>query len=305
MHQAPGGYFEPLKGRGQACAALLQRPVVSASHFDRFADRDRDRAERLRDRGPVPAAGGPGAAGLEVKWQDRVPGCAREPDNAQLHDAARSTRSIHGKRHGLTRAHVSGELHQRPRTSARGRAARSPVPESSDDAGDPLAVEVPARDHDDLSVLPEQRRREDASVPEGKYGLLARRDDRLVMRKALNAPPICRTKRPDNRCANGGNQSRLAQLPRRQRRVSRQSSFAQCQSSIANAIGNHQSSIQIANRQSEIANYMPSYCGPPPPSGGTQSMIWYGSMMSHVLQCTQFDALICSFFRPSPASTIS
>ena len=39
---------------------------------------------------------------------------------------------------------------------------------------------------------------------------------------------------------------------------------------------------------------MPSYCGPPPPSGGTQVITPYGSMMSQVLQCTQFDALICS-----------
>ena len=46
-----------------------------------------------------------------------------------------------------------------------------------------------------------------------------------------------------------------------------------------------------------MCRYIPSYCGPPPPSGGTQSMIWYGSMMSHVLQWTQFDALICSFLR--------
>ena len=51
--------------------------------------------------------------------------------------------------------------------------------------------------------------------------------------------------------------------------------------------------------------HRPSYCGPSPPSGGTQSMIWYGSMMSQVLQWTQFDALMCSFFVPSPASTIS
>src|SRR4051812_44806872 len=51
--------------------------------------------------------------------------------------------------------------------------------------------------------------------------------------------------------------------------------------------------------------HIPSYCGPPPPSGGTQVITWYGSMMSHVLQWTQFDALTCSFLVPSPASTIS
>jgi hypothetical protein len=42
------------------------------------------------------------------------------------------------------------------------------------------------------------------------------------------------------------------------------------------------------------------YCGPPPPSGVTQLMIWYGSMMSHVLQCTQLLALI--FNRNSPCA---
>ena len=51
--------------------------------------------------------------------------------------------------------------------------------------------------------------------------------------------------------------------------------------------------------------YMPLYCGPPPPSGGTQVITWYGSMMSHVLQCTQFDALICSRWVPSSPRTMS
>src|SRR4030095_11167666 len=35
------------------------------------------------------------------------------------------------------------------------------------------------------------------------------------------------------------------------------------------------------------AVYNRTYSGPPPPSGGTQVMIWYGSMMSQVLQWTQ------------------
>ena len=33
-----------------------------------------------------------------------------------------------------------------------------------------------------------------------------------------------------------------------------------------------------------LSVYIPSYCGPPPPSGGTQVITPYGSMMSHVLQ---------------------
>src|SRR5688572_28271086 len=34
-------------------------------------------------------------------------------------------------------------------------------------------------------------------------------------------------------------------------------------------------------------------------------MIWYGSLMSQALQCTQLAALICSFWPPAPSSTIS
>ena len=34
-------------------------------------------------------------------------------------------------------------------------------------------------------------------------------------------------------------------------------------------------------------------------------MTAYGSMMSHVLQCTQFDALICNRGLPSASRTIS
>ena len=37
--------------------------------------------------------------------------------------------------------------------------------------------------------------------------------------------------------------------------------------------------------------HIPWYFGPPPPSGTTHSMFSYGSAMSHVLQCTQFEKL--------------
>ncbi len=48
--------------------------------------------------------------------------------------------------------------------------------------------------------------------------------------------------------------------------------------------------------------YIPGYTGPPPPSGVTQRIFWRGSLMSQVLQCTQFCALICSRL-PLPASS--
>src|SRR5271166_4409424 len=39
-------------------------------------------------------------------------------------------------------------------------------------------------------------------------------------------------------------------------------------------------------------NYIAVWFGPPPPSGGLQSIFWAGSLMSQVLQWTQFCALI-------------
>src|SRR3954462_4293959 len=45
------------------------------------------------------------------------------------------------------------------------------------------------------------------------------------------------------------------------------------------------------------ARYIPKYFGPPPASGTTHSMMPYGSAMSHVLQCTQFEKLMIG---PSP-----
>src|ERR1700752_1576663 len=50
--------------------------------------------------------------------------------------------------------------------------------------------------------------------------------------------------------------------------------------------------------------HMPEYFGPPPPSGGTQVMLWLGSLMSQVLQWTQFCALITNRGLP-PSSTHS
>src|SRR5262249_12418422 len=57
----------------------------------------------------------------------------------------------------------------------------------------------------------------------------------------------------------------------------------------------------------EDASYRSSYRGPPPPSGVTHVMIWYGSMMSHVLQWTQFEKLIWRrrSFGSLPFGTIS
>jgi len=44
--------------------------------------------------------------------------------------------------------------------------------------------------------------------------------------------------------------------------------------------------------ESHPANHIFAYFGPPPPSGGTQTMFWFGSLISQVLQWTQFCALM-------------
>ena len=44
--------------------------------------------------------------------------------------------------------------------------------------------------------------------------------------------------------------------------------------------------------------YRYEYSGPSPPSGGTHSIIWYGSRISQVLQWTQFEKSTWSFFLP-------
>ena len=64
----------------------------------RLADRQRDRAERLRNLRAVPAPGRPVAIRLDVKRQDRMPGRAGEPDGAGLRDARRAARAVDGER---------------------------------------------------------------------------------------------------------------------------------------------------------------------------------------------------------------
>src|SRR5262249_54029477 len=140
-----------------------------------------------------------------------------------------------------------------------------------DDARNPLAVEVLARHDDDAAVAPEQGRGQNPSVPEREDWLSARGDDRVVVREAVDAPAIGRAEALDDR---RGGRREPPGLP------------------------------HLLRRQAGLC-HMPSYWGPPPPSGGTQSMIWEGSMVSHVLECTPFRQLTCSRLVPSPASTIS
>ena len=60
-----------------------------------------------------------------------------------------------------------------------------------------------------------------------------------------------------------------------------------------NAVGGGTWGVQAASDRAARSTYRIPYSGPPPPSGGTQVMIWYGSRMSQVLQWTQFEKSTC------------
>ena len=122
-------------------------------------------------------------------------GRAREQHRAGLRDPRRAARTVDRERGRTARRQLAPQLHQRARAAARRRSARGAVAEAPDDAGDPLAVEILAGDDDDAAVAPEERGGQDAAVPEREDRLPAGRDDRFVVREAVDAPPIGRTER--------------------------------------------------------------------------------------------------------------
>src|SRR5262249_1260894 len=88
-------------------------------------------------------------------------------------------------------------------------AARGAVAEASDDAGDPLAVEVLAGDDDDAAAAEVDGGGKDAAVPERHDRLAAAVQYPLVVFGALGAPAKRRSERCDDRIAERGNQARL------------------------------------------------------------------------------------------------
>ena len=108
------------------------------------------------------------------------------------------------------------------------------------------------------------------------------------MLQPLDAPAQRVTERVDQRIAEAGDRRDLRALAAGRAPVAHESE-----------LDHDRSRPNASDSRLGDCDYMPSYCGPPPPSGGTQVITWYGSMMSHVLQCTQFDALICRRGVPS------
>src|SRR5207248_8825674 len=103
-------------------------------------------------------------------------------------------------------------LNQRPAPAARRRSARGAVAEPLDDAGNPLAVEVLARDDDDAAVAEEDRGRQDAAVPERHDRLVAAKDDGVVVLEAVDAPLERRAERGAEAIANRGDRRGLQSL---------------------------------------------------------------------------------------------
>ena len=240
----------------------------TSRNFDRAPDGDRKMTARLRDLMPIPAVDSPIRRRLDVERHDGIAGGARQPCGAGLGHTRRTSRAIHGEGCGVPVRHLSPQLSKRSRTTTRRGSSSRVIAEPAHQPRDPLPVEILACHRDNAAIAEVQRRRQNPAVPKSQNWLTPLVLDALKMIGTSLNPAVGSTERLDDRHTYGGDRSNLELAP--------------CGKL-----------------------HRPSYWGPSPPSGGTQSMIWYGSMMSHVLQWTQFDALMCSFLVPSPASTIS
>ena len=229
--------LEPDQRLGEPLPILIDhRRAGLRRDIDRFADGDRHVAPRLRHLVPIPAVHRPETARLDVKREERIAGRAGEPHGARLNDACRTARTVDAEGRRMAVRHVVAQLDESARAASRRGPARGAVPESADQPRDPLAVEVLARDDDDPAIAEVQRGRENASVPEREDRPAALALDVGEMRLSLLAPRVGAAERFDDRRANRRDRRRLDVLSTRER-------------------------------------HRPSYWGPSPPSGGTQSMI--------------------------------
>ena len=274
--------------------SMRLRSTVSGSvswHHERLADRNRHVRERLRNHPAIPAPRRPVPAGLDVKRQDRMAGRAGEPHGAGLGDPCRAARPIDREGGRVPRSQLPPHLHQRAAAAARRRSAGGPEPEPRHQPRDPLAVEVLAGHRDDAALAPVERGREDPAVPERQDRRPALLHQRVVVLRAFDAS----TSTSPRACRRAGAPARQSRRPWRAADGSGTLYIANSAkiANIANieilllltAVRLLRSEFQrrpvplpmlaIVGNLGNVGNaYMPSYCGPPPPSGGTQSMIW-------------------------------
>src|SRR5438094_8518473 len=199
--------LQPLLER--APGSIDRRRIGVPRNVERLADRDRDRRERLRNLRAIPAVHRPAAIGLDMERHHRIAGRLRQPDGAGLCEPRGAARSVHGERSGPAGRHVARQLQQRPACAARGRPARRAVAEALDDAGNPLAVEVLARDHHDAAPPEIVRRGKDAAVPERHDRLPAAPDDAVVVIDAVALPAKRRSEQRNQPVADDRDQLRL------------------------------------------------------------------------------------------------
>ena len=232
----------------------------------------------------------------------RLAGRFRQPHRARLRHARRTAWPVERER-DRPALDVTHHLQQRLARPARRRPARGAVAEPGDDARDPFAVEVLAGDDDDAATLEVDRAGQDAAVPE-RVNRMAERLGGLQMFEPVDAVPVGRAERREQRVAEAADGGELRAL---RGGGAPGGAFHEVTSSSyefkAPETGRTPLNWELVT--GNCTAYIPSYCGPPPPSGGTQVITPYGSMMSQVLQWTQFDALICSRRAPPPSSTIS
>ncbi len=112
-----------------------------------------DGRERFGDLRAVPALHAPVPIRLEMERQHRIAGRLGEPERTWLGDPGRPARSIHGEPGRFAGRHVALQLQEGLRSATRGRSAGRSIAKPPDDARNPLAVEVLARDDDDAAAV--------------------------------------------------------------------------------------------------------------------------------------------------------
>jgi hypothetical protein len=202
--------FERVQAVAEQLTRRLDPALIGiAFHVERLADHESDRRARLRNLGAVPAVQRPVPIGLEMKRQHWIARRLRQPHRARLRHARRSARPVDRESGRLAGRHVARQLQQRlPRASRRRSPCRA-VSEPLDDAGDPLAVEVLARDDDDAAAAEKVGGRKNTSVPERHDRLVTGVTNRVEMMQTLGAPLQRRAQDRNGRITDGGDRSRL------------------------------------------------------------------------------------------------
>src|SRR5207247_1371418 len=120
--------------------------------------------------------------------------------------------AVHRKACRPAGGHVARELEQGSPAAARGRASGGAVPEPLDDAADPLAVEILARDDDNAAPAEEVGGGKNSSVPERHNGLAAARGNRVEPLEPFRPPAKRGAKQSDRAMAEHGQQLRFEAL---------------------------------------------------------------------------------------------